>query len=147
MSSLAMTKAEREAFLADTHIAVISVADGTRGPLTVPVWYRYEPGGDVRFVTGGGSRKAQLIRRAGRLGLCVQTETPPYKYVSIEGPVMVGEAIDFERDIRQVAHRYLGREMGEAYLQMSAGDGSQEANVLVRMTPERWFSVDYGKLG
>lgn len=142
-----MTKAEREAFLGETHIAVISVVDGARGPLTVPVWYRYEPGGDVRFVTGGGSRKAKLIGRAGRLGLCVQTETPPYKYVSIEGRVVVGEPIDFERDIRQVAHRYLGREMGEAYLQMSAGDSSQEANVLVRMTPARWFSVDYSKLG
>lgn len=147
MSPLSMTKAEREAFLSDTHIAVISVADGTRGPLTVPVWYAYVAGRDVRFVTGGGSRKAKLIGRAGRIGLCVQTETPPYKYVSIEGPVVVGESIDFERDVRQVAHRYLGREMGEAYLQMSAGDDSQGANVLVRLTPERWFSVDYSKIG
>ena len=147
MSSLAMTKQEREAFLSETHIAVISVADESRGPLTVPVWYGYVVGGDVRFVTGGGSRKAKLIGRAGRIGLCVQTETPPYKYVSIEGPVVVGEPIDFERDLRQIAHRYLGREMGEAYLQMSAGDSSQGANVLVRLTPERWFSVDYGKMG
>jgi hypothetical protein len=147
MSPLSMTKPEREAFLGETHIAVISVADGTRGPLTVPVWYAYVAGRDVRFVTGGGSRKAALIGRAGRIGLCVQTETPPYKYVSIEGPVVVGEPIDFERDVRQVAHRYLGREMGEAYLQMSAGDSSQGANVLVRLTPERWFSVDYSKMG
>lgn len=142
-----MTTAEREAFLAETHVAVISVADGARGPLTIPVWYAYEPGGDVRFVTGGGSRKAKLIRRAGRLGLCVQTETPPYQYVSIEGPVVVGEPIDFERDIRRMAHRYLGREMGEAYLQMTADERAQGNNVLIRLTPERWFSVDYRKMG
>lgn len=147
MPSLAMTKSEREAFLAATHVAVISVADGSRGPLTIPVWYAYEPGHDVRFVTGGGSRKAKLIARAGRLGLCVQTETPPYQYVSIEGPVVVGDPIDFERDVRQIAHRYLGREMGEAYLQMTADEREQGSTVLIRLTPERWFSVDYSKMG
>lgn len=142
-----MTKPEREAFLAETHVAVISVADGTRGPLTIPVWYAYVPGRDVRFVTGGGSRKAKLIRQAGRIGLCVQTESPPYKYVSIEGAVVVGEPIDFERDVREMAHRYLGREMGEAYLQMTADEREQGSNVLIRLTPERWFSVDYSKMG
>ena len=55
--SLAMTKAEREAFLAETRVAVISVAEPDRGPLTIPVWYSYEPGGVVRFVTAGTSKK------------------------------------------------------------------------------------------
>lgn len=142
-----MTKAEREAFLAETHVAIIAAADGSRGPLTVPVWYAYERGRDLRFVTGGGSRKAKLLGRAGRLGLCVQTETAPYKYVSIEGPVVIGEPIDFERDYRQIAHRYLGPQMGEAYLQMTAADRETGANVLVRMTPERWYTVDYSKMG
>jgi PPOX class probable F420-dependent enzyme len=141
-----MTKADREAFLAETRVAVVSVADGTRGPLTVPVWYRYEPGGDVRFVTGGGSSKAKGLARAGRIGLCVQTEAPPYKYVSIEGPVVIGEPIDLERDVRQMAFRYLGPEMGAAYLQMTADELARGANVLVRVTPQRWFSVDYSKM-
>src|SRR6059036_2430308 len=104
--SLAMTKAEREAFLAETRVAIISVADDGHGPLTVPVWYAYEPGGVVRFSTGGSSKKAALIRKAGRLSLCVQTETPPYKYVSIEGPAAAGGPPDFERDVRQMALRY-----------------------------------------
>ena len=33
-----------------------------------------EPGGVVRFVTGGASRKARLMRESARLSLCVQTE-------------------------------------------------------------------------
>src|SRR5262245_44490679 len=102
--SMAMSRAEREAFLAETHVAVISVAHATRAPLTIPVWYSYEPGGVVRFVTGGASRKAALIRRSMRLSLCVQTETAPYKYVSIEGPVQLGVP-DFERDVRAMAYR------------------------------------------
>ena len=42
----AMTKEEREAFLADLHVGVISIAEEGRGPLTVPIWYSYEPGGE-----------------------------------------------------------------------------------------------------
>jgi hypothetical protein len=36
--SLAMTKQEREAFLAEVHVGVISIPEPGRGPLTVPVW-------------------------------------------------------------------------------------------------------------
>ncbi len=142
--SLAMSKAEREAFLADTHVAVISISESGRGPLTVPVWYSYEPGGVVRFVTGGGSRKARLMRQSGRLSLCVQTETAPYQYVSVEGPVTVG-APNFERDLRCMACRYLGEQMGEMYLQMTAAE--RDNSILVSLTPERWLSVDYRKMG
>src|SRR4051794_16600819 len=115
--SMAMTKSEREAFLGETRVAVISVAEDGRGPLTIPVWYSYADR-VVRFVTGGGSRKAALLRKAGRMSLCVQTETAPYKYLSIEGPVTIGKP-ELERDVRQMAHKYLGAEMGEMYLQMT----------------------------
>jgi PPOX class probable F420-dependent enzyme len=140
--SLAMTRAEREAFLAGTHVAVVSIAEAGRGPLTVPIWYVYEPGGEIRFVTGGASRKARLVRAAGRASLCVQEETPPYRYVSVEGPVTVGRP-DFEHDVRATALRYLGQQMGEAYLQATAAE--REGSILVSLRPERWLSVDYHK--
>lgn len=57
--SLTMTKEEREAFLADVHVAVISVAEDGHGPLAVPIWYSYEPGGEVRIITGRTSRKGE----------------------------------------------------------------------------------------
>jgi nitroimidazol reductase NimA-like FMN-containing flavoprotein (pyridoxamine 5'-phosphate oxidase superfamily) len=96
---LTMTKAEREAFLADVHVAVISIAD-YHGPLVVPMWYSHEPGGEVRVITGRTSRKGKLLERAGRFSLCVQTGTLPYKYVSMEGAVVAVEAADLERDRR-----------------------------------------------
>jgi hypothetical protein len=141
--SMAMSKSEREAFLAATHVAVVSVAEDGRGPLTVPVWYSYEPGGVVRFVTGDASRKATLLRKAGRLSLCVQTETAPYQYVSIEGPTTIGTP-DFERDFRAIALRYLGEQMGEMYLQMTADQ--RVGAILVTLTPERWLTVDYSQM-
>jgi nitroimidazol reductase NimA-like FMN-containing flavoprotein (pyridoxamine 5'-phosphate oxidase superfamily) len=141
--SLAMTKAQREAFLADKHVAVISIPEAGRGPLTVPIWYSYEPGAVVRFVTGGASKKAALIRQAGRLSLCVQTETAPYQYVSIEGPAAIGQP-DFERDVRAMAYRYLGEQLGDWYMQQTASERTN--TVLVTLRPERWVTVDYNKM-
>ena len=141
--SLAMTKEERESFLADLHVAVISVAEDGHAPLAVPIWYSYERGGEVRIITGRTSRKGKLLERAGRFSLCVQTEAPPYyKYVSVEGPIIAVEAADLERDRRPLARRYLGTELGDRYIESTRDN---VGNVLVRMRPERWLTVDYAK--
>jgi uncharacterized protein len=70
-----MTEKERQEFLAEPRIGVLSVARGDdRPPHTTPVWYAYEPGGDLTFFTGTqgrNSRKAQLLRKAGVLSLTV----------------------------------------------------------------------------
>jgi nitroimidazol reductase NimA-like FMN-containing flavoprotein (pyridoxamine 5'-phosphate oxidase superfamily) len=143
--SLAMSRAEREAFLADTHVGVVSISEDRRGPLTVPVWYRYTPGGEVLFATGDASRKRRLLERAGRASLCVQTETAPYLYVSVEGPTTI-DRVDFEEHTREMALRYLGARMGEAYLRATYPNGTT-SEVLVRLRPERWWSADFRKFG
>jgi hypothetical protein len=85
-----------------------------------------------------------LLDRAGRFSLCVQTEIPPYRYVSVEGPIIAIEAADVERDVRPLARRYLGREGGDAYIASTRDEHVD--NVLVRMRPERWLTVDYTKM-
>ena len=143
--SLFMTKQEREAFLADVHVGVISIAEAGRGPLTVPVWYSYEPGGELRIMTGRESRKGSLLARAGRFSLCAQTDSPPYKYVSVEGPIVSTEAADIERDLRPLARRYLGKEAGDGYVEETRNLPTHTDNVLIRMRPERWLTADYSK--
>jgi len=140
--SLSMSKSEREEFLAALHVGVISIAEEGRGPLTVPIWYMYEPGGELHVLTDRDSRKGRLLQEGGRLSLCAQTEAPPYKYVSVEGPILAIEPSDVESHGRPMAHRYLGRELGDAYTQATSGTGT---SVLVRVRPERWLTVDYGK--
>lgn len=140
-----MTRAEREAFLAGLHVGVISIPDVNRGPLTVPIWYAYEPGGELRLVTEPGSRKGRLLSKGVRVSLCVQTESLPYKYVSVEGPVVAIEPADVERDARTLAHRYLGPELGDRYVEATSTDRAAGGSVLVRIRPERWLSVDYAK--
>jgi len=140
-----MSRAEREAFLSDVRVGVLSIADGSRGPLTVPVWYGYERGGEVWFVTDRDSRKGKRLLLVDRISLCVQTETPPYKYLSVEGPIAGIELADLERHRRVLAHRYLGKELGDRYLAASDAEGEGDSSIVVRLRPERWLSVDYAK--
>jgi len=144
--SLAMTPQEREKFLADVHVGVISIHEDGHGPLTVPVWYAYEPGGELRVMTGRTSRKGRLLERAGRFSLCVQTETPPYKYVSVEGPIVSIEPGDRERDLRPLARRYLGAG-ASSYMESTREDPAYRDNVIIRMRPERWLTADFAKAG
>ena len=143
--SLVMTREEREAFLADVHVGVLSVVEEGRGPLTVPIWYSYEPGGDVRIVTDPQSKKGKLLERSGRFSLCAQTEAVPYKYVSVEGPVVSVEPADVEGHTRPMAHRYLGQELGDQYIEATQSEPGRDRNVVIRMRPERWLTVDYAK--
>jgi nitroimidazol reductase NimA-like FMN-containing flavoprotein (pyridoxamine 5'-phosphate oxidase superfamily) len=139
--SPAMIRSEREAFLTDVHVGVLSVSDGRSGPLSVPVWYTYVPGATVNVVTDAGSRKASLIDAAGRFSLCAQSEAAPYKYVSVEGPVSAKEHPVSVAERREMAHRYLGQELGDMYFEATEADVPN--SVVYRMSPDRWLSADF----
>ena len=144
--TLVMSAAERESFLAETHVGVLSVADGPdRAPLSLPVWYEYEPGGEIAFITGRDSRKMALVRAAGRVSLVAQEEALPYRYVSVEGPVVSIEEPVRQEDRRTMAERYLGAEDGARYLESTRD--VQDSMAMVRVRPERWYTRDYRKSG
>ena len=100
----AMTETEKQEYLADLHVGVLSLNDNSNGPLTAPIWYDYEPGGELWFITGPNSLKGKLLEVGVRLS-------------------------------------YLGETGGQQYTENSNGSGG----VLVRVKPERWLAVDYGK--
>ena len=138
--SLYMTKAERETFLADVRIGVFSVADGDSGPLSAPIWYLYEPGGDIQVSMGPNSRKAKLLSEGTRVSLVAQTEAAPYKYASVEGAVVrMGPAEEADFSLR-LASRYLGEEMGKQYA--SGGNGD---SIVATIRIDRWMTTDYSK--
>jgi PPOX class probable F420-dependent enzyme len=143
--TLTMTATERQAFLSEPRIGVLSVADREgRAPLTLPIWYHYRPGGQIWFSTGADSRKMERIRAAGRVTLLAQTEQPPYQYVSVEGPV---SAIDPAKpeERRELAERYLSPDDAARYLE--ATENVAATMMIVRMDPEHWLSRDYAKFG
>lgn len=133
------TESERERFLSETHVAVLSVASAdARPPASVPVWYDVA-GGLIRVNTGAASRKARLIERAGVVSLVVQREEPPYQYVVVEGTV-----VDTTRptpvEVREeIAIRYLGEEGGRAFVRSLA----DQESVLFTIRPDRWLTADF----
>ena len=100
-----MSRAEREAFLADVHVGVLAVESEDGPPTAAPVWYLYTPGGDVLISTDGSSTKCVLMAAAGRATLCVQRERRPYAYVSVDGPVSIEPSTEEFR--LEMALRYL----------------------------------------
>ena len=140
-----MTRAEREKFLAGIHVGVLSADEPGRGPLAVPVWYRYEAGGEIVVVTRPEARKARLLAAGSRVAFCVQSEEMPPKYVTIQGRVVSASPADVARDVKPIVRKYLGADVGDAYVDATRPDGTNE--IVVRIRPERWYSRDFGKVG
>ena len=88
--------------------------------------------------SASGSLKARLLAAAGRATMTIQTETPPYKYASIEGPVTIGPPA---LDRLELATRYLGPGAGPVLRGQHADRGPVE----VRLRPEHWRTHDYAK--
>jgi len=113
--SRAMDTEEREAFLSDLHVGVIGIERPGRGPLCVPI------------------------------SLCAQDETPPYKYVSVDGPIVSIEPSVKDRDELTMATRYLGEELAFVYVEGTKNDPSNRPGLVVRMRPEAWNTTDFSK--
>ena len=143
MADTRMDQQERETFLADLHVGVLSIPRPDGPPLAAPIWYDYEPGGDIWLLTGPTSRKGRLLSEGTRVSLVAQTEAAPYAYVSVEGTVTEIRQAEAEADLRPMARRYLGEDMGDAYTAANTGNDS----VRLAIRPDRWLTVDYAKAG
>jgi hypothetical protein len=142
MADSRLSVRDRELFLAGPHIAALSVSAGPdRGPLTVPIWYQYEPGGEAWILTPAGSRKARLIEAAGRFTLMVERVTPTVRYVSVEGPVtrMIPGTDEL---LREISVRYLRPEQVPAYIEFVTAELGEQVAIYLR--PQRWLSADLG---
>ncbi|MEU9475538.1 pyridoxamine 5'-phosphate oxidase family protein [Streptomyces sp. NPDC048191] len=141
---MALTREEREAFLAEPYVAALAVDAGTgRAPLAVPIWYSYQPGGDVWIMTGRESRKNDLISKAGRFTLMIDRLEPTVRYVSVEGPVVRTAPATIEA-LREISARYLPAEKVDGYVDFAWKNHGEQ--VVIHMRPERWVSSDLGQV-
>lgn len=142
-----MTEQERQAFLAEPHVGVLSVASDTgRPPLTIPIWYGYRPGGTLSFFTGTQGRKARktgLIQKAGVVSLCVQREDFPYKYVTVEGTVVRTDRPPSAEQMLAVARRYMPEDQAQGFVASELDHPTPEF-VLFTIRPDRWLTFDFG---
>ncbi|MEU6215624.1 pyridoxamine 5'-phosphate oxidase family protein [Streptomyces sp. JL4002] len=144
---MALSRTEREQFLAEPHVAALAVDAGAEGggraPLSVPIWYQYAPGGDLWIMTGRDSRKAELIRAAGRFTLMVDRLEPTIRYVSVEGQVV--STVPAKREqLVELAGRYLPAEKVEGYVDFAWKEHGEQ--LVIHMRPQRWVSSDLGSV-
>ncbi|MDT5153117.1 MAG: hypothetical protein QOI01_4850 [Mycobacterium sp.] len=139
---MALSQEEREQFLAEPHIAALSVsAADTRGPLTVPIWYQYAPGGEPWILTAPGSRKARLIEANGFFSLMVERLEPTTRYVAVDGAVSRIEP-GTDAQLEEVTRRYLSGEAADRYLEFARKELG--THVAIYMQPQHWLSADMG---
>jgi hypothetical protein len=137
-----LSEHDRELFLAEPHIAALSVSAGPgRGPWTIPIWYQYAPGGEAWVLTSAGSRKARLIEAAGRFTLMVERTTPTERYVSVEGPV-TRTVPGTDEMLLEVSERYLAPEKVPAYIKFVQAELGEQVAIYLR--PQRWLTADLG---
>lgn len=140
-----LSEQERDALLAEPHVAVLSVASGDgRPPLTVPVWYGYQPGSAITFFTetmGRKARKTDLIRQAGVVSLCVQRETFPYRYATVEGRLVGVDRPPTAEQMLAIVRRYLPEEPARGFVDAELGNPASRI-VLFTIEPERWLTFD-----
>ncbi len=145
-----LSEHDREAFLAEPHIGVLSVAsDGDRPPLAVPIWYGYEPGGTISFFTGTQGRRARktrLIENAGVASLTVQKDSFPYKYVTVEGTIISIDRPPSPDQMLAIVRRYLPGAQAKGMVDSELNDPSENL-VLFTMRPDRWLTADFSGAG
>jgi nitroimidazol reductase NimA-like FMN-containing flavoprotein (pyridoxamine 5'-phosphate oxidase superfamily) len=140
-----LTRAEREAFLSDVRVGVLSVASDRpdRAPVSAPVWYDYSPEIGVTVIMNGQSRKGVAIEAARRFILVVQSEDVPYRYVTVEGPVAEIRRTDTQKDLLPLAIRYLGEERGTSYAKEWEQAGAADTDLVYIMKPTHWNTADF----
>jgi len=126
-------------FLALPIVAVLATYRRDGGVLLSPVWHQWREGGfDV--VVYPTDIKVRHLRRDPRASILVYENEPPYRGVEIRTTAELRETGGLEV-IREMAVRYLGKEVGEAYAAES-GD-----SLLIRLEPgdlRTWdFSDDF----
>ena len=112
-------------------------------PRVLPVWFTLD-GDDLEIASPPDAYKCRALRADPRAVLTVSTPVAPYHVVSASGSVTI-ERLPEDRRIefvRAVAHRYLGREGGDAYIARWIRGGHPGPGDLLRLPIERLRYTD-----
>ena len=118
-------------FLKEANVAVLATVDGQGRPHAAPIWYLYEDGIFV-MSTGRGSQKHRNIERNQHVTLVADRRTLPYFAAMVSGRAEIGPPLSDAKRL-ELATRYLGGEMGRAYVARTEAGSS----VTIRLRPEK----------
>ncbi len=126
-----MISPQLEAMLEEANVAVLATVDTKNRAHAAPIWYLYE-NGEFLISTGRGSQKHKNIAANPDITLVIDRRTLPYLAAMVRGRAEVVDAFSDEQR-KELAFRYLGEEMGNAYLARTEGGDS----VTIRLRPEK----------
>ena len=132
-----MTPEERRQFLDSHRLAVLGVERAGKPPHLSPVYYALD-GDDILVSVTETRVKTTLIRRAGRLSLCVLHEEFPFPYLRIDGRGRIEEqgAVDV---MMRIGEKMQGRELPDSARPAIEERVRIEQRVVLRLVPERYY--------
>ena len=118
-----MTNAfDLERLYLEPNLGVLATVGPGERAHAMPIWYLYENGLFV-MIAGGDSQKVRNIQRHGEASLVIDRRELPYHAAMVRGRATLGPAPSQELRL-QIAVRYLGDELGQAYHERTTADGS-----------------------
>ena len=128
---MAMNQQQKEAFLKQTLVAVISTVDSAGRPRSAPIWFEWEDGSAYMF-TSRRTLKWRNIQAIPHASLCIDKREPPYESVIMDGPIQEVDRPLYDL-VLSMALRYYGEEKGRAFAE---GYRAQRPGVAVfKLTP------------
>ena len=126
-----MTSPDLEAMLEEANVAVLASIDTKGRAHAAPIWYLYE-GGEFLISTGRGSQKHINVEAHPDVTLVIDRREVPYLAAMVRGKAQIADALS-EEQRQKLAFRYLGEEVGRAYLKSTEGGSS----VTIRLRPDK----------
>jgi PPOX class probable F420-dependent enzyme len=101
----------------------------------VPIWYTLDEQGNIIFNTDYKSVKAKNIQRDNRVRLCVDDQTPPFSFVTIDGiaEIISDTPTEIFKWAKIIAARYMGNDKAEVYGKRN----STEGELLLKIKPTK----------
>ena len=126
-----MTSSHVESMLKEANVAVLATVDTKGHAHAAPIWYLFEDG-DFLISTGRGSQKHLNVEAHPHVTLVIDKREVPYLAAMVRGKAQIEDG--FSEDQRQeLAFRYLGEEVGRAYLKSTEGGSS----ITIRLRPDK----------
>lgn len=122
---------DKEEFLHEANVAILSTIDKKGRPHALPIWYLYEDGTFI-LSTGRGAQKHKNVEANPEISLTIDKRTLPYYAVMLRGTAEIGPPLTDDQRLR-MATRYLGEDLGRRYYESTAGSDS----ITIRLKPTK----------
>ncbi len=110
-------------------------------PHVVPIWCAYVEG-EFIMVTGPKADKVRALEANGAVAMTIDSSTPPYHVLLIDGDAMVESTDGMAPEYPQIVERYLGA-AADAYLAPMRARVKSQRRIRVRV--RSWRVVDFVK--